>query len=133
MLTITKEFLFDAAHQLLGKGLSCEDNHALYGKCSRMHGHTYRLRITVSGDTGRDGMIMNFEHLKKIVNDLIINRYDHACLNELEEFSELPPTAENMVQHIFHMLGPVIQAEKCLLQSVTLYETPSSWASMTRE
>ncbi|WP_186441391.1 6-pyruvoyl trahydropterin synthase family protein [Desulfamplus magnetovallimortis] len=133
MLTITKEFLFDAAHKLWRSELSDDENHALYGKCSRFHGHTYRLRITVSGTVGPDGMIINFEKLKKLVTDSIIERYDHAYLNELEEYQDLPVTAENMVQYIFNVLASILYEEKVALESVVLYETPTSWATMTRD
>lgn len=133
MLTITKEFLFDAAHRLWRSELTDEQNHALYGKCSRFHGHTYRLQVTVSGSVGPDGMIVNFDNLKKIVKDAIIRRYDHAFLNELKEYQNVPVTAENMVQHIFHVLDGILGEQKILLQSVILYETPTSWATMTRE
>ncbi len=133
MLTITKEFLFDSAHKLWCNELSDEENHELYGKCSQFHGHTYRLKVTVSGSVGPDGMIINFVLLKKIVKDVIISRYDHTFLNDLEEYQNLPVTAENMVQHIFHVLDSVLDEQNILLQSVVLYETPTSCATMTRD
>lgn len=132
MLTITKEFLFDAAHKLWRNDLSDEENRELYGKCSQFHGHTYRLQVSVSGSVGADGMIINFADLKKMVKDLIIRRYDHAFLNELDEYRDLPVTAENMVQHIFHVLDQALEERQITLQSVVLYETPTSWATMTR-
>mgnify|MGYP001439042199 CR=1 FL=1 len=132
MLSITKEFLFDAAHTLERRDLSQEENQALYGKCSRFHGHTYRLQITVSGDVGADGMIINFSRLKDLVKAAVVDRYDHAFLNDLEEYEDLPPTAENMVQHIFRVLDPVVAKMAVRLESVVLYETPTSWATMTR-
>lgn len=132
MLTITKEFLFDAAHTLMRRDLSPEENKALYGKCSRFHGHTYRLQVAVSGDTGKDGMIINFSRLKGLVNTAVIQRYDHAFLNDLDEYRDLPATAENMVQHIFRVLDPLLAELNVRLESVVLYETPTSWATMSR-
>lgn len=132
MLTITKEFLFDAAHKLERKDLSPEENKKRYGKCSQFHGHTYKLQVSVSGPVRPDGMIMNFCALKKIVNETFIDRYDHAFLNEMEEYRDIPVTAENMVLHMFKVLAPVLADKQVRLEAVTLYETPTSWAAKTR-
>lgn len=80
MPVVVKEFTFDAAHQLVGH---C-------GKCSRIHGHTYRLRVAVEGpvktEDGSDkGMVIDFGDLKKIVQERVINLLDHkfiACGDE---------------------------------------------------
>lgn len=133
MLTITKEFQFDAAHRLWSDHLSEQENHQTYGKCSKLHGHTYRLQITVSGNIKDDGMILNFTELKSFVQEKLLNRYDHAYLNELEEYENLPVTAENMVTHMYAVLVEKLSPKDVLLQSVVLYETPTSWATMTRE
>lgn len=132
MLTITKEFVFDAAHKLCCKDLSEEENRELYGKCSRLHGHSYRLQLTVSGPVGSDGMIINFAKLKKTVNEKITDRYDHACLNDLDEYLGIPVTAENMVVHIYKVIDKLFKLSEITLQSVVVYETPTSWATMTR-
>ena len=132
MLTITKEFMFDAAHKLCRQDLSDEENREIYGKCSQFHGHTYRLQIAVTGPVGADGMIINFSELKKIVKELIISRYDHVYLNDLKEYLNVPVTAENMIQHIYHVLDQALSLHKVTLQSVVLYETPTSWATLTR-
>ena len=84
MLTITKEFQFDAAHRLWSDHLSEEQNRQIHGKCSKLHGHTYRLQVTVSGTVRDDGMILNFTELKTFVQEKLLTRYDHAYLNELE-------------------------------------------------
>ncbi len=131
MLTITKEFKFDAAHRLYLKDLTEEENRGIYGKCSCFHGHTYRLQVTVSGKVQPTGMIINFTDLKQLVTDRILSRYDHACLNELAEYSNLPTTAENMVLHIFDDLAACLEKEGITLTRVRLYETPDSWAEVT--
>ncbi len=133
MLTITKEFQFDAAHRLWLENLSEEQNRQIYGACSNMHGHTYRLQITVTGTVRDDGMILNFTELKTFVQETILSRYDHAYLNELKEYDNLPVTAENMVSHIYNVLDEKLSPKGVLLQSVVLYETPTSWATITRE
>lgn len=133
MLTITKEFQFDAAHRLWSDHLSEEQNFKVYGKCSKLHGHTYRLQVSVSGTVRDDGMILNFTELKTFVQETLLSRYDHAYLNELEEYDNLPVTAETMVCHIYNVLDEELSPKDVLLQSVVLYETPTSWATMTRE
>ena len=92
MLTVTKIFTFDASHNL-----------PYYkGPCHNLHGHTYKLEVTVSGDIQEDktksdcGMIIDFSELKRIVNDTVISKYDHNYLNNFFE----NPTAEIMVRQI---------------------------------
>ncbi len=81
MLTITREFRFDAAHRLSLNGLTDRENRDIFGPCSKLHGHTYRLRVTVSGRVHPNGMILDFTDLKQIVDEKIIARYDHAFLS----------------------------------------------------
>lgn len=78
-------------------------------------------------------MIINFSELKSFVRETILKRYDHTYLNELEEYADLPVTAENMVSHIFQVLDENLRRKEIILRSVVLYETPTSWATMTRE
>lgn len=133
MLSITKEFTFDAAHRLYLQDLTPEENHKIFGKCCKIHGHTYRMRITVSGSIDDSGMIIHFTQLKNIVRELIIDRYDHSMLNEIVEFQDVPPTAEIMASHIFTVLQDRFVSQNITLQSVVLYETPTSWATVTSD
>ncbi len=131
LLTITKEFTFDSAHRLYLSDLSEEENEELYGKCSRFHGHTYRLLVSVTGEIKSDGMIINFTTLKQIVTDKVLSRYDHSYLNELDEYKTMPPTAEAMCLHIFKTLGDDLKDHDVSLTEITLYETPTSKATIT--
>ncbi len=133
MLTLTKEFVFCAAHRLVQENLSSQENRAIYGRCCNLHGHTYRLRITVAGAIDTSGMIIHFADLKKIVIDDVISRYDQTLLNEVAEFQDIPPTAENMVCHIFRVLDKSLTAMGLQLTAVTLFETPTAWATMTSD
>ena len=131
MLSITKEFRFDAAHKLMREDLTDEENLSLYGKCAKFHGHTYVLQVTVTGEVDASGMIINFTELKRLVKELILDRYDHANLNELAEYKGIPVTAENMVRYIYKTLSEAPVFEGLTLKEVRLYETPDSWASIT--
>ena len=133
MLTITKEFSFHAAHRLHLPHLTEAENRAVYGPCSRLHGHTYRLRVTLEGRPDETGMILHFSELKGIVTDEVLSRYDHADLSELPEYLEVPATAENMAMHIFAVLDRALTSERCRLQQVTVFETPTAWATWTRD
>ena len=131
MISITKEFTFDAAHRLYLSDRTPEENLKIFGKCCKIHGHTYLLRITVTGPLDDTGMIIHFSHLKSIVRELVIDRYDHTMLNEIDEFKDIPPTAEVMATSIFTLLKNRLEAQGVIVSSVVLYETPTSWATVT--
>jgi 6-pyruvoyltetrahydropterin/6-carboxytetrahydropterin synthase len=76
---------------------------------------------------------MNFSELKKIVEELVIKRYDHVFLNDLDEYKDIPTTAENMAQQIFNTLDEALLHQNKCLQSVMLFETPTSWATVTKD
>ena len=75
-IRITKEFTFETGHALYGHD----------GKCKNIHGHSYKLSVTVLGKPVLDsndpkfGMIMDFSDLKKIVKEEIVDRFDHATI-----------------------------------------------------
>ena len=87
---VTKQFTFAAAHSLS----------KYHGKCERMHGHNYKLQVTVEGEVQSNGLVIDFVILKKIVKERILNKYDHQNLNEFFENS----TAENVAQAIWDEL-----------------------------
>ena len=67
-------------------------------KCERFHGHNWRVRLTVrvnGSELGPDGMCMDFRDLEETVNAVVAD-FDHAYLNELEPFRDVPPTAERV-------------------------------------
>lgn len=72
-VALTKEFTFDAAHHL----------HLYEGKCKNLHGHTYRLVITVSGFINEIGLVIDFADLKRIYQTTIEEKLDHQYLNEV--------------------------------------------------
>lgn len=115
-MIIAKYFEFEAAHQLPLK--EC------YGKCSNLHGHTYKLVIEVEGEVNELGWVMNFKDLKQIVNEKVINKYDHSFLNDFFKIS----TAENIILKIKDDLEPEIVKLNCKLYSIKLYETGNSYA-----
>ncbi|HOW09621.1 MAG TPA: 6-carboxytetrahydropterin synthase [Bacteroidales bacterium] len=139
VIRVTKEFGFEMAHALF--------NHD--GPCRNVHGHSYRLFVTVSGvpennpASPKNGMVIDFSDLKRIVRDEVIDRFDHAfvisgCYNcekpgRLREMSEntlvvnYQPTCENLVADF---AGRIIKRlpGRVKLCSLKLYETASSYA-----
>lgn len=141
------------SHIRITKQFSFETGHALYGydgKCKNVHGHSYKLSVTVIGQPIADrtnvkfGMVIDFSDLKKIVKEEIVDHFDHATVfNETTPHIELAnelktrghhvilvdyqPTSENMVvdfaQKIKNRLPDSIK-----LHSLKLQETDSSFA-----
>lgn len=117
MITVTKHFSFEACHHL---------PHYV-GACHNLHGHSYKLSVTVTGEIEQEGeksgMIIDFKDLKKIVKKEVVDVLDHAYLNDF--FPN--PTAELMVQSIGETLE-LILSKKYKLVSVKLWETADSYA-----
>jgi len=124
MLTVTKTFRFEAAHHLPHYD----------GACQRLHGHSYKLQVTVTGKRITDendpkcGMIIDFKDLKRIVNAKVVEAYDHSYLNGYFD----NPTAENMVVKIAHDIVSGLPKD-VLLVSCKLWETEDSYAEYKPE
>lgn len=121
---VTREFTFDAAHYLPGYD----------GDCSRMHGHTYKMHVTVSMPESsmieNKGMVMDFKVLNDIVKKHIISMVDHKLLNESLPVSIT--TAEIMVCYFLDKLRatPELVEKGMRVDSVKLWETPNSFAEV---
>lgn len=124
-LFITKKFTFESAHVL--------PNHP--GKCRNLHGHSYKLEVTFSGYATQDNMVIDFSKIKKMVKDLIIDRLDHAYLNDLElpGFPKDNPTAEAMVQWMVDLMDPIDLGEGVDLAGVKLYETETCYVEWKKD
>ena len=111
-MEIYKEFSFDSAHFLP----NVPDGH----KCKQMHGHTYRLRVILKGETDEHlGWIMDFKELKDAVAP-VIERLDHKLINDISGLQN--PTAENITVWIWKQIRPLLPQ----LSRIELYETPTT-------
>jgi 6-pyruvoyltetrahydropterin/6-carboxytetrahydropterin synthase len=130
VVTMTRLYIFSAAHRLYNPQLSDEDNRAIYGKCANPygHGHDYRLEITVRGVPDPiTGMVMNLTELDTLVQAEVLRHLDHKYLNEeTPPFDHIPPTSENLVAFIVEQLTPHLQGNARLYR-VRLWETPRSY------
>ena len=127
-LTISTHF--SAAHRLAHPSLSNEKNFEIYGKCARPngHGHNYHLEITVKGEIdGRTGMIVDLGKLNQVIEDLVVEPFDHTFLNkDIPHFAEVVPTAENIALYISNLLRSPIQELGAKLHKVKLIESPNN-------
>jgi len=118
MFILSAEVTFAAAHFLAG--------HA--GPCEKIHGHNYRIRLTVVSH-GLDslGMAMDFADLKRLLRD-ITSPFDHRSLNEVPPFDRINPTAEHLARHLHgearRRLPPPLAVRR-----VEVFETPTTCAS----
>lgn len=139
-IRITKQFSFETGHALYGYD----------GKCKNVHGHSYKLSVTVIGTPITDtshvkfGMVIDFTDLKKIVKEEIVDIFDHATVfnkntPHVELASELKnrghhvilvdyqPTSENMVIDFADKIKKRLPAD-IQLHSLRLQETETSFA-----
>jgi len=139
-IRITKQFNFETGHALYGYD----------GKCRNVHGHSYKLSVTVIGKPITDtahvklGMVIDFSDLKKIVKEEIVDKFDHATVfnkntphielaKELTDrghsviLADYQPTSENMVIDFAAKIKSRLP-ENILLFSLKLQETETSFA-----
>lgn len=122
VVEVTKEFTFDSCHQLRDYN----------GACARLHGHTYKLQVTISGHLDDCGMVMDFKELKKFIDSTILVELDHYNLNDKLEFNT---TAENMVVYFYeyiekYLIGYNEKNNRDLkVVQLRLWETPTSFAT----
>jgi len=144
-MEITRRLEFDAGHRI--------PNHE--GQCRHIHGHRYVIEVTLLGDVlnhqgyADDGMVLDFGDIKKLTNELIVSKWDHAFLVAKEDESlvnflgsiqghktvvlDVIPTVENLAQTAFSILEPVLKnnfSGRLNLSRLRLYETPNCWADV---
>ena len=142
MIRITKAFKFEMAHALYGYD----------GLCKNIHGHSYRLWVTIRGEIKnenehkKDGMVMDFDVMKKIIKPEIIEKYDHSLVlnvnsphaeidfSAFEKVFYLPfqPTSENLVNDFAKLIKSNLP-ENVELLKVVLSETATSFAEWNLE
>lgn len=138
-IRVTKEFTFEMAHALWNYD----------GPCRNIHGHSYRLYVTVRGDplknirSAKLGMVIDFTDLKEIVNRNVVDYFDHSVVissragtPEIDHIKQIfdkfyivdyQPTCENLVTHMANLLMQKLP-DYIELYSLRLYETATSYA-----
>lgn len=135
-MEITKKFEFEMAHLL--------SNHPAL--CQNLHGHSYKLFVTIQGDVV-DDMVADFKELKEIVNKVIVDKLDHCFafnINTTDEFEkevaevvlkhnkkhyafDFRTTCENMSKWMYELLNAEMQDKAYKVSKITLYETSGSY------
>ena len=119
MYEITVEKHFEAAHYLRG----------YQGKCENMHGHRYRIVVKIKADKLNDiGLAYDFTDLKRHLN-VILERFDHICLNDIVPFDKINPSAENIASTIYNELKEKLSADPISLAGVEAWESPEQGVS----
>lgn len=136
MIQVTKIFRFETAHAL----------HGYHGACRHVHGHSYQLHVTVRADEPESyfptpGMLIDFKELKRMVNEAVVNRLDHALMVSSAYLQANPglssvenvlviaaePSAENLLLFIRDALRHQLPAG-ISLAALKLFETADSYA-----
>ncbi len=131
---LTTSTHFSAAHRLAKESLSFEENCEIYGKCARPHGHghNYHLEVTIRGQIDeRTGMIADLGALQQLIDDLVVEPFDHTFLNkDVAYFAEVVPTAENIAVHIRDLLAGPVRDLGAELYRIKLVESPNNSAEV---
>jgi 6-pyruvoyltetrahydropterin/6-carboxytetrahydropterin synthase len=93
------------------------------GKCENLHGHNWKIRLEVSrADLDDIGLAIDFNDLKRILNE-ILEKYDHAMLNDLPAFAQINPTSENLARILYQECKAAISSFPIQLKAVTVWES----------
>ena len=112
MYIIAVDSHFASSHQIVGYD----------GKCSNMHGHTWKIKVEVKADqVDKIGICFDFKSLKELINT-IVDDLDHQNLNSLEPFKDKNPTAENIACYLYQTIKEKLP-EKIEIYQVTVWES----------
>ena len=129
-MVISKKVEFSASHICRSPLLSDAENERVYGPAANPfgHGHNYVVEVAVEGDPDPvTGMILDLKRLKEILDDKVLEVYDHRLLNrEVSPFDRVVPTVENIAIDIWNRVAPnitSINAGRAKLYSVRVHES----------
>ncbi len=121
MFEITVEAGFSSGHYLRN----------YHGKCENPHGHNYRVLVTLAGEElDEAGLLLDFKLLKTVLRP-VVERLDHLMINDIEPFTELNPSAENLARYFYQQTAQQLQemtGGRVRVKDCTLFETDSSFA-----
>ena len=102
------------------------------GKCENPHGHNYKVRVTLAGrELDHAGLLLDFKDLKSVMKH-VIDYLDHRMINDLEPFTKLNPSAENIAKYFYDETNTGLRARtdgRVQVKSVTIFETDTSIAT----
>lgn len=115
MYEVSVDETFAAGHALRG----------YKGKCENVHGHNYKVRVTLAGkELDSTGLLYDFVHLKQVIQG-VIRSLDHRFLNEFAPFDTVNPSAENIARYIYDQTAKqlVRSPNGAGIASITVWET----------
>ena len=120
MFEISVEESFAAGHSLRN----------YRGKCEKVHGHNYKVRVTLEGEAlDAAGLLVDFTELKRVLHSAI-GRLDHEFLNDIPPFDQLNPSAENMAKYFHDEISKGLTDQTGVrVASVRIWETDTSIAT----
>ena len=122
MFEVTVEDSFAAGHYLRN----------YRGKCENPHGHNYKVRVTLAGqELDRAGLLLDFKDLREVMKP-VIDRLDHQMINDLEPFTTLNPSAENLARYFYEQTNTRLTQEtngRVRVKDVTIWETDETTAT----
>jgi len=118
--TVYREIFFSSAHRLRNYN----------GKCENLHGHNWRVRLCISAkELDGTGFVMDFKEMDSILKT-ITDELDHKNINEIPEFTETNPTAENIAFHIFKKAEKFVNDDRISVSKVSVWESDKSCATV---
>lgn len=119
MFELMVESSFAAAHRLRN----------YQGKCETLHGHNWRVAVAVEATVLNDiGIALDFHDLKAALQQAL-EPLDHACLNDIEPFTAVNPSSENIARFLFMRLHELLGSQPVRLKKVTVWESDTSCAA----
>lgn len=118
MFEVSVDYSFAAGHALRG----------YKGKCENVHGHNYRVQVTVAGEKLNPiGLLVDFVDLRAALRE-VAERIDHRFMNEIPPFDRLNPSAENMAQYFCDEIQAKLDGQGLRVAAVTVWETDTTSA-----
>lgn len=131
---LTRRFQFSSSHQLCSAQLDETANQEVYGLCTNVHGHNYRLEITLRGEPDpKTGFFCNVMDLHALVQREVVDPSEHHFLNEVPLFKGHITTMENLAQAIWNHIEPSIARWGVELYEVLLAETDDNVVRLRKE
>jgi len=119
MFEISVDYTFAAGHALRN----------YKGKCENVHGHNYKVRVTVAGEKlNAAGLLMDFVELRTDIKGLV-EKLDHRFLNDFPPFDKLNPSAENLAKYFCDELETQARSRGLQVHGVTVWETDTTSAT----
>jgi 6-pyruvoyltetrahydropterin/6-carboxytetrahydropterin synthase len=101
------------------------------GKCENPHGHNYKVEVTLRGENlDKAGLLLDFKDLKQVMRP-VVDRLDHQMINDLEPFTEINPSAENLARYFFDETNRQLDqmtSGRVRVKDCTIYETDTTSA-----